>query len=82
MSEFIVRLKGQQDQIVDKFVEQGIFSNKTEVVRAGILELYNKYHNLMNKENELMFKVAQKIDSEKNKSISEKEFLAKYPHLK
>jgi Arc/MetJ-type ribon-helix-helix transcriptional regulator len=82
MSEFIVRLKGQQDNIVNDFIKEGIFSNKTEVVRAGILELYNKYHNLLNKENEMMLKIAKKIDKDGGKSISEEEFLKKFSHLK
>jgi len=82
MSEFIVRLKGQQDEIVNGFVKQGIFSNKTEVIRAGILELYTKYENLLNRENEMLFKIAEKIDNDGEKSISEEEFLKKFPHLK
>jgi len=82
MSDFIVRLKGQQEQIVSSLIEQGVFSNKTEVVRAGILELYNKYQNLISRENEIMYQVAKSIAEDGTESVSEEDFLNKFPHLK
>lgn len=50
MSEFIVRLKGKQDEIIDNLVSEGYFNTKSEVIRAGILELYNKYFDNVTKE--------------------------------
>ncbi len=81
MGAFVVKLGGRQEQIVELFIHKGVFCNKTEVVRAGILELYTKYSSLLG-EDKLMLAVAQKIEKGGSKAASEKEFLKKRKHLK
>lgn len=67
MSEFIVRLKGKQDEIIDNLVNEGYFNTKSEVIRAGILELYNKYFDNVTKEEVELVNKAIKAEIKKNK---------------
>lgn len=86
--EFVVRLKGKQKDILEDFVKKGYFNTKSEVIRAGILELNNKYNKEKPslEEVELVNKAIKhemkKIKQGKTKLRSEDEFLEKYPHLK
>ncbi len=60
MSEFIIRLKDKQDEIVNSFLSGGYFNTKSEVIRAGLLELYNKYFcNVSKEEVELVKKATE-----------------------
>ena len=88
MDEFIVRLNGKPKEYVDKFIEQGYFNTKSEIVRLGIMELANKYNidepsleevKLVNK---AIDREMAKIDSGKTKVHSQKEFFKIFPHLK
>jgi Arc/MetJ-type ribon-helix-helix transcriptional regulator len=67
MSEFIVRLKGKQDEIIDHLVNEGYFNTKSEVIRAGILELYNKYFDNVTKEEVELVNKAIKAEVKKNR---------------
>jgi Arc/MetJ-type ribon-helix-helix transcriptional regulator len=86
---FIVRLKGIQEKYISNFIKKGYFSNKNEVVRAGILELAYKYKIDPEPDIDEVLLVNKAISSETNlikkgvtKTISEKQFLKKYPYLK
>jgi len=67
MSEFIVRLKGKQEEILDNLVNAGYYNTKSEVVRAGILELYNKYFENITKEEVKLVNKATKAEMKKIK---------------
>ncbi|MBU2099609.1 hypothetical protein KKG83_05345 [Candidatus Micrarchaeota archaeon] len=85
MSETLVRLEGAQEMVVEKLVDIGIFKTKSEVIRAGILELgkdYGVFESVKDIEREL---VERKILKEKRemarkgeKYISEEKALKKY----
>lgn len=62
MSEFIIRLKDKQDEIVNSFLNGGYFNTKSEVIRAGLLELYNKYFYNISKEEVKLVKKATKYE--------------------
>jgi len=72
MSEFIVRLKGKQDEIIDNLVNEGYFNTKSEVIRAGILELYNKYFDNVTKEEVELVHKATKVEMKKLKDSKTK----------
>ena len=50
MGEFVVRLKGKQEQIMDDLIKEGYFNTKSEAIRAGLLELYHKYFDGVTRE--------------------------------
>lgn len=62
MSEFIIRLKDKQDEIINSFLIGGYFNTKSEVIRAGLLELYNKYFYDVSKEEVELVKKATKYE--------------------
>jgi len=84
--EFMVRLKGKQAKYLSDFVEQGYYTTKSEVVRAGILELAQKHKMEEKKEMELVGKAIERdlkdIKNGKSKLHSEKEFQKKFSYLK
>lgn len=85
--EFMVRLKGKQAKYLSDFVEQGYYTTKSEVVRAGILELAHKHKVEEEKlEMELLGKAIERdmeeIKQGKSKLYSEKEFQKKFSYLK
>ena len=89
MDEFMVRLNGKPKEYVDKFLEQGYFNTKSEVVRLGIMELASKYklecdeYVPSKEELKLVGKaVERELKKNKGKFYTEKEFLDMYPHLK
>jgi len=88
MVETLVRLEGAQELIVEKMTKTGMYKNKSEVIRAGILELgkqHKIYKNFKELEDELAFRkakqIADEIDSGKRKVWTEEEVKKKY-HFK
>ncbi|HZX33818.1 MAG TPA: hypothetical protein VFF09_00395 [archaeon] len=85
MGETLVRLEGSQEVIVDKLTKSGLYKTRSEVIRAGILELGAKYRifrSLRELEGELAAKKMEKISTEikegKRKVFSEQEIRRKY----
>ena len=85
LSETLVRLEGSQEVILDRLSKSGLYKNKSEIIRAGILELGEKYKvfkDLKDLEDELALKKMQKISkdvkSKKCKVFSEANVKKKY----
>lgn len=85
MGETLVRLEGAQEVILDRLTELGFFKTKSEVIRAGILELGKEYHVFKDaKEIEdvlaakKMEKISSEIKSGKRKVLSEAQVRKKY----
>ncbi|MBI5554209.1 MAG: hypothetical protein HY917_05740 [Candidatus Diapherotrites archaeon] len=85
MSTTLVRLEGAQDIIVEKLTKTGLFKNKSEIIRAGILELgknHKVFKSFKELEDELAFRKAKKIVDEvnagKRKVFSKEEVYKKY----
>ena len=85
MADTLVRLEGSQEIIVDRLTKAGVYKNKSEVIRAGVLELGEKYKvfkSLKDLEDELAVKKMEKIWKEvkqgKRKIFSEQEVKKKY----
>ena len=85
MADTLVRLEGSQEIIVDRLTKAGVYKNKSEVIRAGVLELGEKYKvfkSLKDLEDELavkkMQKISRKIKEGKIKVLSEQEVKKKY----
>ena len=43
METLLVRLRGAPEKVLDQLINEGYFTTKSEVVRAGILELGKEY---------------------------------------
>jgi len=88
--EFMVRLKGKQAKYLSDFIEQGYYTTKSEVVRAGILELAQKHkveEAKPSKEevilvNRAIAREMDKIKKGKTKTYTLEEVLKKYPDMK
>ena len=85
MADTLVRLEGSQEIIVDRLTKAGVYKNKSEVIRAGVLELGEKYkvfRSLKDLEDELAVKKMERIWKEvkqgKRKILSEQEVKKKY----
>ena len=85
MGEILVRLEGAQELLVEKMTEGGLYKNKSEVIRAGILELgirHKVYKNFKELEDELAYRKARKmtdeVDAGKRKLLSEEQVKKKY----
>ncbi len=83
MAETLVRFEGAQEMIMDKLVETGIFKTRSEVIRAGIIELGKEYkilRDLKEIEKELVERKLKKEEKEMKgkKYLSEKKALSKY----
>lgn len=85
LSETLVRLEGSQEVILDRLSKSGLYKNKSEIIRAGILELGEKYKvfkDLKDLEDEIALKKMQKISkdvkSKKRKVFSEASVKKKY----
>ncbi len=85
MGETVVRFEGAQELIIDKLIGVGLFKTKSEVIRAGILELGKEY-NIFNEVKEIedalavkkMNKVFNEVKSGGRKILSEEEVKKKY----
>ncbi len=85
MGETLVRLEGAQELIVEKMTEIGMYKNKSEVIRAGVLELGRK-HRVFKDFKELedglalrkMIKIDNKIKQGKRKVWAEEQVKKKY----
>lgn len=85
MTDMLLRLEGAQELVVEKLTKAGVFKNKTEVIRAGILELgkeYNVFDDFKELERELVERKLKQEQVEMKKKgvryLSEKQALAKY----
>ncbi|PIN84822.1 MAG: hypothetical protein COV47_05385 [Candidatus Diapherotrites archaeon CG11_big_fil_rev_8_21_14_0_20_37_9] len=70
MGETLVRMEGAQELIVDKLTKNGLYKTRSEVIRAGVLELAEKhklFKNAKELEDELAVKKMQKISEEISK---------------
>ena len=89
--ELVVRFKGKQKEYLDDFISKGYYNTKSEVIRAGVLELVNKYelnkeptkeNNTTRKELELVGKAIEEGLKKEKKLYSEKDLFKMFPHLK
>ncbi len=85
MGETLVRMEGVQELIVDRLTKSGMYKNKSEVIRAGILHLgkeYKVFKSLQELEDELVVRKMQKLSAEirsgKRKTFTEEEVKKKY----
>ena len=85
MGETLVRLEGSQELILDRLTKSGLYKNKSEIIRAGILELGSKYKlfdGLKELEDELSVRKMKGISKEikvgKRKVLSEQSVKEKY----
>jgi len=81
----LVRMEGAQELIVDKLTKNGFYKTRSEVIRAGVLELAAKhklFKNAKEIEDELVVKKMRKISEEirqgKRKVFTEAQVKAKY----
>lgn len=87
--EFTIRLKGKQAKYLSDFVDQGYYATKSEVIRAGILELAHKHkveEEKPSKEevilvNKAIAREMKKIKSGKKNTYTEEEFYKLNPDL-
>ncbi|MFA5745865.1 MAG: hypothetical protein WCX73_00785 [Candidatus Pacearchaeota archaeon] len=86
--EFTIRLKGKQAKYLSDFVEQGYYTTKSEVVRAGILELAQK-HKMEEKPskeevilvNKAIAREMEKLKKGKTKLYTFEEVLKRHPEM-
>ena len=85
MGETLVRLEAAQELVVEKLTKAGVFKTRSEVIRAGILELgkeFNVFKNFQALEDELVVRKMMRIDSEikqgKRKVWTEEQVKKKY----
>ena len=85
MGETLVRFEGAQELILEKLTELGIFKTRSEVIRAGILELgkeYNIFKDAKDLEDELVARKMKRISAEikkgKVKVFTEEQVKKKY----
>ncbi len=85
MSETLVRLEGSQELIIDRLTKSGLYKTRSEVIRAGVLELARRhkiFDKLQDLEDELAVKKMQKISAKikqgKLKVLSEQDVKRKY----
>ena len=67
MGETTVRMEGAQEVIIDRLTKSGFYKTRSEVMRAGVLELAHK-HNIFKSareiEEELVLRKMKKISAE------------------
>lgn len=85
MGETLVRLEAAQELVVEKLTKAGVFKTRSEVIRAGVLELgkeFNVFKNFQQLEDELAFRkakqVSDEIDAGKRKVWTEEQVKKKY----
>ena len=85
VGQTLVRLEGAQELIVERLTKLGVFKNKSEVIRAGILELgkeFKVFKDAQELEDELAARKGMKIMAEikagKRKVFTEEEVKKKY----
>ena len=60
----IVRLEGMVEKMLEKLVEEKYYSNKSEAIRAGILELAHRWDISLENESELVVNRVMKMEAE------------------
>ena len=85
MAQSLVRFEGAQELIIERLTKSGIYKTRSEILRAGVLELAKKYkvfENLQELEDELavrkMDKISREMKAGKRRVYSEKEVKKKY----
>lgn len=85
MGETLVRLGPAQELVVEKLTRGGLFKTRSEVIRAGILELgkeFKVFKNFQQMEDELVVRKMMRIDNEikqgKRKVWTEEQVKKKY----
>ncbi len=85
MGETLVRLGPAQELVVEKLTRVGLFKTRSEVIRAGILELgkeFKVFKNFQQMEDELVVRKMMRIDNEikqgKRKVWTEEQVKKKY----
>ncbi len=85
MGETLVRMEGAQELIVEKLTKNGFYKTRSEVIRAGVLELAAKhklFKNARDIEDELVVRKMREISEEirhgKRKVFTEAQVKAKY----
>ena len=85
MSHTLLRLEPGQDIILERLLKLGLFKTRSEVIRAGILELakeYKVFKSAQELEDELVVRKMQKISKEiklgKRRVFTEAEVKKKY----
>jgi len=85
LGETLVRLEGAQELILQRLTGLGIYKTKSEAIRAGVLELGEKY-NVLKSGKELeyelvalkMKKEAEEIKAGRKRCLTEAEVKKKY----
>jgi len=85
MAQTMVRLELPQEIVVEKLTKTGIYKTRSEVIRAGIMELgkqYKVFKNFKEIEDELavrkMEKISEEIKKGKRRVWTEAEVKKKY----
>lgn len=85
MAQTMIRLEAPQEMVVEKLTKTGIYKTRSEVIRAGVMELgrqYKVFKNFKEIEDQLAVRKMQKISEEikrgKRKVWSEAEVKKKY----
>lgn len=85
MGETLVRMEGAQEVIMERLTKSGFYKTKSEVIRAGVLELAHKhkiFRSAQEIEDELALRKMKKISAEiragKRKVFTEAQVKAKY----
>ena len=85
MGETTVRMEGAQEIIIDRLTKSGFYKTRSEVMRAGVLELAHKhriFRSAQEIEDELvvrkMKKISEQIKHGKRKELTEAQVKAKY----
>ncbi len=85
MGETLVRLEPAQELILEKLTHLGLFKTRSEVIRAGILELgkeYKVFSSAQELEDELvakkMLKISQEVKQGKRKVYTNEQIKKKY----
>ncbi|MFA5246363.1 MAG: hypothetical protein WC408_00545 [Candidatus Micrarchaeia archaeon] len=62
--EFVVRLDGMVEKVLNTLVKQGYYKTKTEAVRAGILWMGRDYNLIPDPERTLVSKRIKQMEAE------------------
>ena len=84
-----LKLEGFPEHLIEKMIELGLASSKTEAVKLAVLD-YNEHHNIESIEQYIedmmavkkMQQVDKEIEEGKRKLLTKKEFLKLHPELR
>ena len=85
MGETLVRLEPAQEVISEKLRKAGVYKTRSEVIRAGVIELgikHKLFRNFKELEDELAFRkakqISDEIDTGKRKVYTKEQVMKKY----